>query len=275
MYTENFSSLKSCPQCDRYDPNNPINIKKGRKSQGILQKLKDKHNNCISNQCDNDGLSPMPSKYKYNPGTQNVNNCTNNCYRICNRIPKNRFQYEERLKTCLQRCNDGLRKPYKPCKKWIRNNMSYNRRYRDNRYRDNRYRNVIRVNKTDKDFCKKKGCRADSLIVKDNNGNGKTRWSIDCNRGCEIKNRKCSMVVCPSTSKKYDGKCVSVNKMDPNNKFSRHPLVRIPLHKKWCKHKRESFVGYIDDNIPKQSKNYEIVFILCVLFIIVFFIVRN
>ena len=56
MDIENFSvgnriSLKSCPQCDKYNPNNPDNIRKGRNSEGALQRLKDKYNNCVNYKC--------------------------------------------------------------------------------------------------------------------------------------------------------------------------------------------------------------------------------
>ena len=231
MNFEKFSSFESCSACDHVNPNNPINIKKGKNSQNKYQKLKDKYNKCVSEKCNNNHNNTETNYDK--PYRLNIEACTRNCYNICNKI-NNQLNREGRLQSCLERCNYKIKNPYKPCIKWLENDKYKDTDFNNNNWWISNNKKYIKVNETSKKHCIKKKCNAESINVKDRAYNNIAKWSIDCNKGCHLKDDKCYVVLCPSSTKKYNGKCLSHKKMDPQKEFKQHPLVKIPIDKKWC-----------------------------------------
>ena len=100
------------------NPNNPKNKHLGKKSNTILQKLKDEYNNCVSIKCKE---GKKPDNFKYSDQEKNVNKCTEECYEVCGNIPKTNFIYQEKLESCLKECNynKGETDASIDCKKWI------------------------------------------------------------------------------------------------------------------------------------------------------------
>lgn len=246
MYLDKNTNISSCSICDEYNPNNPKNIKKGKLSQSELQELNDNFNNCVNIKC-NDGKQPEPE-----PKKNSITKCTDKCYSVCDKIPQYNFSHNELLEDCLQGCNNGDNKSYMVCNKWLNDNATTR----------NNIKSKVAYNKTKNKNCINNGCNIDNISF--TSKKYETDWSVDCNKGCNIDNDKCNITICPTSTKKYYGKCLSNKKMDPIKKYTKHPNVIVPIKKKWCNNKKiESF---INKNINYRFNYIIICFILFTLF---------